>query len=135
MEERPKVGAGVLVKNEDKVLFLKRKNSHGENTWSFPGGHLEFNEELEDCVRREVEEETGIKVKNIKFETITNDIFKEEGKHYITIFMSCEYDSGKVQVMEEDKCTQVDWFDWNELPRPLFLPIENLLKNGFDPFK
>ena len=75
MNQKPKVGVGVILCKENKVLLLKRKNAHGEGSWAPPGGHLEFNEELEDCVRREVEEETGLKVKNIKFIGITNDMF------------------------------------------------------------
>ena len=87
MDKRPKVGVGVIIIKGNKVLLGKRKNSHGEGSWCFPGGHLEFNESLENCAKREVLEETGVKIKNIRFETITNDIFKDEGKHYITIFM------------------------------------------------
>ena len=56
MEQRPKIGVGVIVNKDNKVLLLQRKNAHGEGTWCFPGGHLEFNEEIEDCVKREVEE-------------------------------------------------------------------------------
>ncbi|MBI2581608.1 NUDIX domain-containing protein, partial [Candidatus Woesearchaeota archaeon] len=73
--ERPKVGIGVILVKEGKVLLLKRKNAHGEGTWGFPGGHLELHEEFEDCVKREVEEETGISVNNIHFAGLTNDIF------------------------------------------------------------
>ena len=85
--ERPKVGIGVFVFKDGKILLGKRRNAHGEGSWSLPGGHLEFNEELEDCAQREVMEEAGIKIKNIRLSTITNDKFEKEGKHYITIFM------------------------------------------------
>jgi len=131
---RPKVGVGVIVLKDNKVLMGKRKNAHGEGSWSLPGGHLEFNEELEDCAKRETLEETGIEIKNIRLGTATNDIFREEGKHYITLFMISEYDSGEVRVMEPDKCELWDWFEWDNLPSPLFLPIENAKKNGFNPF-
>ena len=135
MDKKPKVGVGVIVIKENKVLLGKRKNSHGEGSWCFPGGHLEFNESLENCAKREVLEETGIEIKNIRFETITNDIFKDEEKHYITIFMLSEYDSGEVKVMEPEKCEKWNWFEWNNLPEPLFLPIQNLLKKDYNPLK
>ena len=135
MDKKPKVGVGVIVIKENKVLLGKRKNSHGEGSWCFPGGHLEFNESLENCAKREVLEETGIEIKNIRFEIITNDIFKDEEKHYITIFMLSEYDSGEVKVMEPEKCEKWDWFEWNNLPEPLFLPIQNLLRKGYNPLK
>jgi len=83
MEKRPFVGVAIIVIKEDKVLLGKRKNSHGSGTWQFPGGHLEFNESIKDCARRELFEETGIKIKNISFGPYTNDIFQKEKKHYI----------------------------------------------------
>lgn len=133
-EERPKVGVGVILVKDNKVLLLKRKNAHGEGTWGFPGGHLELNEEIEDCVQREVEEETGIKVNNIKLAGLTNDIFKKENKHYITIFMICDWESGEAEIKEQEKCMAQGWFEWENLPTPLFLPIINLVKQGYRPF-
>ncbi|OGK15480.1 DNA mismatch repair protein MutT, partial [Candidatus Roizmanbacteria bacterium RIFCSPHIGHO2_01_FULL_39_12b] len=93
MENRPKVGVGVLVVKDGKTLFGKRKNAHGDGLWCFPGGHLELNESWEECAVRETMEETGLKIKNVRFATATNDIFPVEGKHYITIFMIAGYDS------------------------------------------
>ncbi len=134
MQNQPRVGIGVIVLDDGKILLGKRKNSHGAGTWSFPGGHLEFNESWEVCAAREVMEETGITIKNLRFKTATNDIFHTEAKHYITLFMLADYDSGEVQVMEPEKCEEWRWFDWNHFPEPLFVPIENLRNTGFDPF-
>ena len=134
MEERPKVGVGVIVIKDGKVLMQKRKGAHGEGTWSFPGGHLEYYETLESYAIHEVQEEIGIKIKDIRFATITNDIFKLENKHYITIFMIANYLSGIPEVKELDKTEKVDWFSWHSLPQPLFIPIQNLLKQNFTPF-
>jgi 8-oxo-dGTP diphosphatase len=135
MEDRPLIGIGVIVIKDNKALLGKRKNSHGEGSWCFPGGHLEFNEKIEECGRREVLEETGIEIKNIKLGPFTNDIFKKEGKHYVTLFLISDYDSGEVRVMEPDKFEKWGWFEWGKLPKPLFLPIQNLLKQKFNPFK
>jgi len=132
--ERPKVGVGAIVVNDDKILLGKRKNAHGDGSWSFPGGHLEFGESVEDCAARETLEETGIKIKNIRQATFTNDIFEKEQKHYITLFMISEYDSGKLQNMEPEKCEKWDWFSWDKLPSPLFIPIQNLIRQGYKPF-
>ena len=135
MDERPKVGIGVIVIKDGKILLGKRKNSHGEGAWCYPGGHLEYGESWEECSRREVMEETSIKIKNIRFGTATNDIFKDEQKHYITICMLADYASGKVKLMEPNKCDKWGWFEWSKLPKPLFLPIVNQLKAKFNPYK
>jgi 8-oxo-dGTP diphosphatase len=134
-EKFPKVGIGVIVRRNSKVLMGKRKGSHGEFTWNFPGGHLDFGESIFSCAKREVLEEAGIKVKNLMFGPYTNDIFKKEGRHYITLFVIADFASGKTKVLEPLKCEKWDWFSWEELPSPLFLPIKNLLKKNFSPFK
>jgi len=134
LENKPKIGVGVIIVKDNKVLLGKRKGSHGEGTWSFPGGHLEFNETIEDCAVREVKEETNLEINNIRIQTFTNDMFKQEGKHYVTLLVLADYLSGEVKLMESDKCDEWNWFTWDDLPEPLFLPIENLLKQNYSPF-
>ncbi|QFR39126.1 NUDIX domain-containing protein [Candidatus Gracilibacteria bacterium 28_42_T64] len=130
-----KVGVGVMIIKDNKVLLGKRKNSHGDGSWSFPGGHLEFKESWEDCATRETMEETGIHIKNISFCTATNDIFDLENKHYVTIMMSAKYDYGEVRIMEPEKFEAWNWFERDNFPKPLFVPIENFIKKGHNPFK
>lgn len=126
--QQVKVWVWVIIYKWDKVLLWKRKNSHWENTWSFPGWHLEFWESFEECAQRETLEEVWINIKNFKNFWTTNDIFSEENKHYVTIFISCEYEKWEVQLLEPEKCLEWKWFDKNNLPENLFLPIKNLLK-------
>jgi 8-oxo-dGTP diphosphatase len=101
---------------------------------SCPGGHIEFGESFADCAVRETSEEAGITVKNIRDWVYTNDFFETEGKHYITVFVIAEHDSGEPQIMEPEKCECWEWFEWKNLPSPLFLPLQNLLKDGHNPF-
>lgn len=129
-KEKPKVGVGVLIKKDDRILFGRRINSHGNLTWSFPGGHLEHRETIEECAAREVFEETGLKINDIEFLTATNDIFENEKKHYITLFVTARTSSDDPKIMEPNKCEEWRWFEPTSLPKPLFLPIENLLKKG-----
>ena len=83
--QRPRVGVGVFVNKDGKILVGKRKGSHGAGTWALPGGHLEPGESFEACCKREVLEETGLTIKNISPVVFTNDIFHDEGVHYITL--------------------------------------------------
>jgi len=132
---RPKVGVGVLILRDGKVLLGKRKNAHGEGDWCPPGGHLEFNEEVEDCARREVFEESGLEITNIRRGPYTNDFFESEGKHYITLCVIADYAKGTASCKEPDKCEKWEWFSWDNLPEPLFLPLKNQITQGFNPFK
>lgn len=131
--DRPKVGVGVIVLRENKVLLGKRLNSHGSHTWNFPGGHLEYQEEIFNCATREVKEETGLNITNLELGPYTNDIFLKDNKHYITLFVIAHASTGEPQVMEPEKCVSWQWFTWDHLPKPLFLPITNLLKQNYDP--
>jgi 8-oxo-dGTP diphosphatase len=126
----PRVGVAVMIIRGRKVLLGKRLASHGTGTWHLPGGHLEFMETVEDCARREVLEETGLKIENVKLGPYTNDFFVAENKHYITPFVLCTA-KGEPKVMEPEKCNEWKWFDWDHLPRPLFPSVENLIKAGF----
>lgn len=130
----PRIGVGVIVKKGNKVLMGKRKNSHGEGSWQFPGGHLEFGETPEDYAKRELLEETGLVANNFEKGKFTNSIFDKEDKHYITLFVTTNWEAGEPEIKEPEKCEGWEWFEWENLPKPLFLPIENLLKERFNPF-
>lgn len=133
-ENRPKVGVGVIIRKDNKILLGKRKNSHGDGTWSFPGGHLEFGETPEECAKRETFEETGLILDTFAKCGYTNDIFNKENKHYITLYMITDLKEGEPELKEPEKCEQWQWFEWFKLPKPLFVPIYNLLKDNFNPF-
>jgi 8-oxo-dGTP diphosphatase len=132
--KHPRVGVGVCICRDGKVLLGKRAGSHGEGTWSFPGGHLEFGESIEDCAHRETLEETGLEIERIRVGPYTNDFFPAEEKHYITLFVIAHSSQGQPQRVEPHKCLEWKWFDWRSLPTPLFVPIQNLKKTGFNPF-
>ncbi|MDY6952880.1 MAG: NUDIX hydrolase [Thermodesulfobacteriota bacterium] len=130
-ERRPYVGIGVCVVKKGMVLLGKRRNAHGAGSWCFPGGHLEFGESIEQCARREVLEEAGLEIENLCHGPFTNDIFEKEGKHYVTLFVVADYAGGTLELKEPHKCERWQWFSWQDLPEPLFLPNQNLLKQGF----
>lgn len=130
--DRPKVGVAVLLIRDRAVLLGKRKNSHGHGQWAPPGGHLEYGESFATCAQREVLEETGVRIYQVEFVAVTNDVFWEEQKHYITIFMRADVQEGNPLVLEPDKCEKWDWFLWDALPEPLFLPVRHFLAHNFD---
>lgn len=139
-EKGPRIGLGlILMRNHNSVLLGKRKGSHGSGFWSFPGGHLKYGEIIKEGALRELKEETGLTEENI---TLINEIhipstedFFPEDLHYITLYLRAKYHFGLPRVIEHDKCERWDWFPWNSLPRPLFLPVENLVKQGYNPFR
>lgn len=127
-DHQPRIGVGILVSKGDEVLLLRRASVHGAGTWSTPGGHLDHGETLERCAAREAAEETGIEVSNVRFRAVTNDVFREEERHYVTVWMEGEYLTGEPTLGAAHEMSDVGWFSWDELPEPLFLPLKNLLE-------
>jgi len=131
-----RAGVALLLRRGHEVLMGLRKGSHGAGTWSFPGGHLEPGETVAGCAARELHEETGIALdpRDFRKVTYTNDVFEAEGKHYVTLYTEVVLDSSThrlhARVREPDKCEEWRW--WSEPPPKLFLPIRNLLKDGFE---
>lgn len=136
----PRIGVGVFVRNTSngEILIQKRIGAHGAGTWSLPGGHLEFNESIEQCAKREAKEEFGIDVTNVKVLGITEDVMLEENKHYITIFVDSELANGsEPEIMEPEKTMEMEWVFDAELRSgkysPLFLPLKNFLEGKKHP--
>lgn len=124
---RPKVGIGVLVFKDGKVLLGKRTGAHGTGFWSGPGGHLEHMESFAECARRETREETGIEIENIRFLCLTN--FQAHApKHYVDIGLAADWKSGEPSVREPEKCESWVWHDLHGLPEPLWDPVKNYLE-------
>ena len=127
MNPKPLVGVGVIIIKGGRLLLLKRQSVHGAGTWSTPGGHLEFRESPETCAIREVKEETGLSIGDVRFIAITHDDFTASGKHYITIWMQGRGISGEPTIKAPYEMSAVDWFALDALPEPLFLPLRNLV--------
>lgn len=122
---------------DGKILFGKRKGSHGANQYAFPGGHLEHLESFKDCAVREIKEECGIEVENIRFQFLAN-LTQYAPKHYCHIGLIADWKSGDPQVLESDKCESWDWYSIDTLPIPMFTACEWAIesyksgKNYFD---
>ena len=68
-----------IIKNGDKIMLLKR-NKNGEEYYVFPGGGIEKGETKEQALRREIFEEVGAKITNIKL--LTNFEWKQSETFY-----------------------------------------------------
>ncbi|KAK4260901.1 hypothetical protein QN277_003962 [Acacia crassicarpa] len=134
----PRVGVAVFLTKGGSVLFGRRLSTVGNSTFALPGGHLEFGESFEECAIREVKEETGMKITKTEFLTVTNWVLPEGPKpgHYVIIFMRAEPANAEEEPknMEPNKCEGWDWYEWENLPKPLFEPLQKLVDEGFKPF-
>jgi 8-oxo-dGTP diphosphatase len=121
----PRVGVGVVLRRDGDLLLLRRRGAHGAGAWSTPGGNLDPGEEPASCAVREAAEETGLAPAAVRFLGVTNDVFADDGLHYVTLWFEGDVPTGEVAV--SDEATEAAWFPEDALPEPLFLPLQNLL--------
>ena len=114
----PKVGIGIAIFKDQQILIGKRTNIHGAGAYAVPGGHLEYMESFLECAEREVQEETGVRIKNVRFLCVVNH--KENGKHFVGIGLAADWSQGEPKILEPNKCENWDWYDLNNLPDPQF---------------
>ncbi len=135
----PKVGVGfgTILLKDGRILLGRRHEDpekadsemHGEGTWTIPGGKLDFGEGLEDGAYRETLEETGIKLNKEKIKLISLSNDRVTDAHFITLGFICDDFEGEAKVMEPDEITEWQWFDFSNLPSPIFSPTAKVIKN------
>lgn len=118
-KERPIVGVGVMVMKGSKVLVGRRRGSHGDGQYAWPGGHLEHMESFEECARREVREEANIEIGNIRFLRLMN-LRTYLPKHYVDVAMVADWVSGDPVAIENERIAGWDWYEIDNLPQPCF---------------
>lgn len=125
----PSIGVGVFVLRHDPKSgnkeFLLGHRSKGcqraPGIWALPGGMREDNENLADCARREVREETGLEVE-IFTQGEYMDCALGISDHYpreehITCWIQAQYRGGEPRIIEPTKCDEWQWVDFRWITR------------------
>lgn len=77
--ERPVVGVGGVIVDRGRTVLIRRGTEPLRGEWSIPGGTIEIGETLEDAVRRELREETGLEVRVLELIELFDRIYLENG--------------------------------------------------------
>lgn len=101
------------LRSGNKVLMINRIKSWPG--WAFPGGHLENNESLLQCAKREIFEETGLRIKSLQYKGITHIYNTVTGKRHIVSNYIAEQFSGDIK----KKCDEgeIRWVDISEIKK------------------
>ncbi len=101
----PLLGVGAVVFRGDEVLLIERGREPLRGWWTLPGGLVEAGERLENAVRREVMEETGLRVTPRSIAAVFERIMPDEdGRtefHYVIVDYLCEYVSGSLRAASD----------------------------------
>lgn len=117
---------GLFVNEEGKALMMQEENGH----WDFPGGRIQKDESLIDCLKRECAEETGIACRALeKQPTIVYSTVDLEGRARLMVFFKVSLDSLDFKPSEE--CKAIDFFSKDEIRKlptyPQIQPLPDLL--------
>jgi len=108
------MGTVVIVLSGNKIMLGKRKNSYGAGLYGLPGGRVESSEKLVDCAKRELTEETGLKVNRLNYVGVVRDLHEDYSfMHFVFL---CKSYKGKPCLKEPDKCEAWEWFARNKIP-------------------
>ena len=99
---------GLIINSNDEITL-----GYAHKTYQFPGGHLEEGEKLEDCLLREIKEETGIEIKDAVIEPFIKTTYYTKNYHgsgqnrisnvlYYYLKTNCKPDSSNVNLTEEE---------------------------------
>ncbi|HXB71781.1 MAG TPA: NUDIX hydrolase [Candidatus Acidoferrales bacterium] len=109
--KHPLVGVGAILLRRDRILMAQRGKEPLKGWWSLPGGALETGESLDEAVRREVREETGLEILPLGvleiFERIMRDAAGRPEYHYVLIDYVCRITGGVL--CAGDDVARVEW--------------------------
>ena len=127
MFTEPRVGCGVAVIVDGRILLLKRRNEPEPGCWGIAGGKVDLFESAAEAGRRELEEETGIRAGGLEWLCFVDQIDRDAGSHWVSPIYLARGFEGRPRLVEPDKHEAMDWFDLDALPGPLAVAVKATL--------
>lgn len=128
---RPAVTADCIVMTNEplpKVLLIQRGFDPFKGCWAFPGGFMNMDETTEQCAIRELEEETGLKLDNLKQIGAYSKVDRDPRGRTITIAYLAIVDT-PLEVKGLDDAAKAQWFPIDALP-PLAFDHEDIMRDA-----
>jgi len=125
------VAVHLFLTRRNQILLLRRYNTGFEDgNYSVIAGHLDGNEEVKTAMIREAREEAGIEIQSedLKIVGVMHRMVDEER---IDFFLTTLTWSGEIVNKEPDKCDELAWFDFDNLP-PNMIPY---VRQAFSNFR
>ena len=109
----------ILVSRQNSVLLIERGREPFKGRWALPGGFIDMDEELETACKRELEEETGIRVGELKQFRAYGGVNRDPRHRTISILFYAFTDD-ELLAYAGDDAAKAHWFPLNQLPELAF---------------
>ena len=112
----PVPAVAAIILRDDEILLVKRGSEPGLGKWSIPGGSLEIGETLEEGLKREVREETGLQIEVGRLAGIGDLIVSDQGVlkwHYLLINYLAVATGGELRPATD--ATECRWVELSEI--------------------
>ena len=132
---RPAVTADCIVitrEAEPKVLLIQRDGEPFKGAWAFPGGFMDIDETTEKCAIRELEEETGLRVSDIKQIGAYSKVDRDPRGRTITVAYLTIIDE-PIAVTGQDDAANAEWWPVDALP-PLAFDHDEIMADAMQLF-
>jgi 8-oxo-dGTP diphosphatase len=116
---RPAVTVDIVIVTRERrrrVLLIRRRHDPFEGMWAIPGGFVEMDETLETAARRELREETGLKVADLHQLHTFGDPGRDPRGRTIAVAYLAQVDFAKVKPRAADDAAEVGWCRLDQLP-------------------
>ncbi len=117
------VAAGILIEGGKVLLSRRKKGSHLEGKWEFPGGKAEAGEDPRAALRRELEEELGITTRIGEIVDVTFHRYDDADKSVLLLFFEATREPGSAEPRAID-VAEVAWRGLAELDPATFPPAD-----------